>query len=223
LLAKRAIDIAVSAAALVALAPLFALVMLVIKRSSPGPVFYRAKRAGFRGREISILKFRSMHTGADRYGAITGCDDPRVFPAGRVLRLLKIDELPQLWNVLKGDLSLVGPRPEDLDIVESCYTARQRNVLNVKPGLTGIPQVVFYPEFPLYADCLDPDEHYEKHILPMRLELDLEYIRRQSPRLDLWLVMMTLLVITHRIWRLLRDRSTHPSAETAIDTARESA
>lgn len=222
LLAKRAIDVAVSAVALVALAPVFGLVALVIKCSSPGPVFYRAKRAGYRGREIWMLKFRSMHADADRHGAITGRYDPRVFPAGRILRVLKIDELPQLWNVLKGDLSLVGPRPEDLDIVEHCYTARQREVLNVKPGLTGIPQVVFYPEFPRYADHLDPDEHYEEYVLPMRLQLDLEYIRRQSLRLDLWLVMMTVFVIAHRLWRIVRDRSTQPSGETAIRTARES-
>ena len=137
---KRLMDILFSAIGLVLLGPLMLLAAAVIRLSSPGPVFYVAKRAGLHGRAFGLLKFRTMQVGADRLGACTAQNDSRVFAAGRILRLFKIDELPQLINVLRGEMSIVGPRPEDWQIVHDCYTPEQRRVLEVVPGLTASPK-----------------------------------------------------------------------------------
>lgn len=209
---KRLIDVTICGAALVALAPVFLIAALLVKLSSPGPVFYKAKRAGYQGRPFELLKFRTMHVGADRHGAITGKSDPRVFPAGRIIRRLKIDELPQIMNVLKGEMTLVGPRPEDVGIVRSCYGPAQLRVLDVVPGLTGLPQVRFYPEFPVTeAAGMNPEEYYCKVILPMRLEMDLDYVRRQSLWLDLQLIFTTIYLIGFKSWCLPLADKLRPS------------
>ncbi len=201
---KRALDIAVCGVALVMLAPLMALIALLIKCSSRGPVFYVAPRAGRFGIPFGQLKFRTMHIGADKAGAFTACKDSRVFPVGRLLRLFKLDELPQLWNVVRGDMSVVGPRPEDLATVRECYTSRQMHVLDVAPGLTGLPQVRFFPELSVIdPEGLDPQQHYRRFILPMRLEMDLEYVRRQSLAFDLYLIAWTAWLIGVKSWVIL--------------------
>jgi lipopolysaccharide/colanic/teichoic acid biosynthesis glycosyltransferase len=172
-------------------------VAVLIKLSSPGPVLYVAQRAGYKGQPFGLLKFRTMRAGADRHGSITAQDDSRVFGVGRILRLFKLDELPQILNVLRGEMSIVGPRPEDLEIVRGYYTAEQRQVLEVLPGLTGIPQVRFFPEFSqIDTGGMDPQDHYCQVILPMRLEMDLEYIRTRSFWRDLYLIGATVFLIT---------------------------
>lgn len=202
--AKRALDLILCSLALVFLGPLMLLVAALIKLSSHGPVFYHAMRAGYKGRPFAELKFRTMHLNADRHGSFTAKDDPRVFPVGRFLRLFKIDEMPQILNILRGEMSIVGPRPEDTDTVEKCYNAEQRKVLDVAPGLTGFPQVRFFPELSMIdPGGMDPQEHYRRVILPMRLEMDLEYVRRRSLWLDIYLIGYTIFLIAFKSWWVL--------------------
>jgi len=204
-------DVALCGAALVVLAPLMAAVALWVRCTSPGPILYRARRAGYKGEAFDLLKFRTMRVGAERDGAITGAGDRRILPLGRIVRLLRLDELPQIFNILRGEMSLVGPRPEDLDIVLTCYTAEQRAALDVLPGLSGIPQVSFlFDTGDLDPGDMDPQEHYKEIILPLRLTLDLEYIRRQSVRYDLYLLLRTFACIAFKSWfSLLRAPKQH--------------
>jgi lipopolysaccharide/colanic/teichoic acid biosynthesis glycosyltransferase len=200
---KRAFDLAATGAALLVLSPLFACIALGIKFSSPGPVFYVAPRMGRRlhGRLGSFgqLKFRTMRVHADRQGAFTARNDNRIFPFGKLLRLTKLDELPQLINVFRGEMSIVGPRPEDVATVESCYTAEQLRVLDAVPGLTGLPQVRFFPELSIIdTNGMDPQEHYKQVILPMRLAMDQEYIDQRGFFYDLGLILRTALLIAFK-------------------------
>jgi len=193
---KRATDLTLVALALVVLGPLMLVAALLIKLSSRGPVFYVAPRMGFRGVPFGQLKFRTMHVGADRQGAFTAKHDRRVFPVGRCLRLFKIDELPQVLNILRGEMSVVGPRPEEIATVEKCYSVEQRKVLDAVPGLTGLVQVRYFPELSIVdPGGMDPQEHYQKVILPVRLEMDLEYIRRRSFWFDAGLIVWTAYLI----------------------------
>lgn len=201
---KRALDLAICAFALPALAAVMVLAAVLIKVSSPGPVFYRAKRAGYKGRPFMALKFRTMRIGSDRLGAVTADGDSRVFAVGRILRLFKLDELPQIINILKGEMSIVGPRPEDFAIVQSCYTAEDMSVLDVAPGLTGLPQVRFFPELSVIdSGGMDPEDHYRRVVLPMRLGMDQEYIRRRSLVFDIYLIGCTLYLILIKSWSVL--------------------
>ena len=196
---KRLIDLVFSLVALVLLLPIFLLVAIAIKLDSPGPVFYAQERAGRRGKIFRILKFRSMVADADQVGpALTGNADPRVTRVGRLLRLLKIDELAQLINVLKGDMSLVGPRPEIPVIVEQ-YTEEQRKVLEVKPGITGPTQLAWVGESDTFPPGVDVYEHYTKQFMQEKLESDLEYVRTRSLAGDLWCVIRTPVAIWGRI------------------------
>lgn len=196
---KRATDLVLALLALALLGPLMLLVALLIKLSSRGPVFYVAPRMGYGGVPFGQLKFRTMHAGADRQGAFTVRHDRRVFAVGRWLRLFKIDELPQVLNIIRGEMSVVGPRPEELETVERFYTTAQRRVLEAVPGLTGLPQVRYFPELSIIDPLgMDPQEHYQKVILPVRLEMDLEYIRRRSFWFDLGLIGWTIYLIVVR-------------------------
>ncbi len=193
---KRATDLVLVGVALIFLGPLMLLSALLIKLSSRGPVFYVAPRMGLGRRPFGQLKFRTMHVGADRQGAFTAHADPRVFAVGRLLRLFKIDELPQVFNILRGEMSVVGPRPEEIATVERCYSAEQLKVLDVLPGLTGLPQVRFFPELSVIdPGGMNPQEHYQRVILPVRLEMDLEYVRRQSFFFDAGLILWTIYLI----------------------------
>jgi lipopolysaccharide/colanic/teichoic acid biosynthesis glycosyltransferase len=201
---KRALDLLLCGLAMIVLGPVMLLAAIAIRLSSPGPIFYHAKRAGYKGQAFYELKFRTMRLGADRDGAFTAREDPRVFAAGKLLRLFKIDELPQILNIIRGEMSIVGPRPEAYEIVEECYTPEQRQVLDAAPGLTGFPQVRFFPELSVIdTGGIDPQEHYKKIILPMRLDMDLDYVRRQSLGLDLYLIGYTAYLILIKSWIVL--------------------
>ncbi|PTL34909.1 hypothetical protein CLG94_12485 [Candidatus Methylomirabilis limnetica] len=196
---KRAIDLIFSLVALVLLLPIFLLVAIAIKLDSPGLVFYAQERVGRRGKTFRILKFRSMVVDADQVGPhLTGNADPRVTRVGRLLRLLKIDELPQIINVLKGDMSLVGPRPEIPAIVEQ-YTPEQRAILEVKPGITGPTQLAWVGESDTFPPGVDVYEHYTKQFMQEKLESDREYVRTRSLAGDLWYVIRTPIAIGERI------------------------
>jgi len=187
---KRAFDLVASAAGLVILAPLFVAVAIAIKLDSPGPVFYRATRTGKDDVHFRLIKFRSMAAGADRQGpGITAAGDRRVTRVGRVLRRTKIDELPQLFNVLKGDMSLVGPRPEDPRYV-ALYTDEQRRVLNVRPGLTSPASLVYRHEEALLTGD-DWERVYVEQVLPDKLALDLRYVETASLGSDLGIIVRT--------------------------------
>jgi lipopolysaccharide/colanic/teichoic acid biosynthesis glycosyltransferase len=213
-ISKRLTDIAISAVGLLVLSPLLLLIALLVKLYSPGPLFYFAHRAGYKGHPFDLFKFRTMHVGADRFGAITAKNDPRIYPLGKLLRLFKLDEVPQLFNVLRGEMSLVGPRPEDLTIVRDCYSEQQRRVLEVPPGLTGLPQVRFFPEIP-HGEDADAQEHYRGQMLPIRLEMDLEYIRRRSFGLDLYLILYTAYLILFKGPCILVFGHKRPSSRAA--------
>lgn len=196
---KQLIDLVFSLVALMLLLPVFLLVAIAIKLDSPGPVFYAQERAGRRGKIFRILKFRSMVADAEQVGPhLTGSADPRITRVGRLLRPLKIDELPQFINVLKGDMSLVGPRPEIPAIVEQ-YTEDQRTVLEVKPGITGPTQLSWIDESDKFPLGVDAYEHYTKQFMQEKLESDLKYARTRSLASDLWYVIRTPIAIGERI------------------------
>jgi lipopolysaccharide/colanic/teichoic acid biosynthesis glycosyltransferase len=177
-------DVTLAAMALALTAPLWLAVGAVIRLTSPGPVLYAGRRVGKGGAVFQMYKFRSMRTGADRLGpAVTGAGDPRVTSIGRLLRRTKIDELPQLLNVLRGEMSLVGPRPEAPQYVAR-YDERQRQVLSVRPGITGPTQLRYRHEEQLLPQA-DLERVYCTEIMPRKLEMDLEYVRTHTLWTDL--------------------------------------
>lgn len=188
---KRIFDVFFSVLGLIILAPVFLLVILLILVDSRGGPFYQQIRVGLRGQRFKILKFRTMVLNADTKGLLTIGKDQRITGMGRLLRKLKVDELPQLVNVLKGEMSLVGPRPEVPDYVAH-YTNEQKEVLNVRPGITDYASIEYLKESQLLGSVDNPEEIYLKQIMPDKLRLNLDYINRQSIRSDFGIIMQTL-------------------------------
>jgi len=186
---KRLFDVVLSAAGLALVWPLLLVIAALVKLDSRGPVFFRQVRIGRHGRPFAILKFRTMVENASAIGPrLTQKRDPRITRIGQVLRWLKLDELPQLINVLRGDMSLVGPRPEDPHFV-ALYTPEQRRVLSVRPGIVGPSQILGRDELEKYPDgVVDTERYYVEHILPEKLETDLAYVRSCSLAGDLRLI-----------------------------------
>jgi lipopolysaccharide/colanic/teichoic acid biosynthesis glycosyltransferase len=194
-MAKRAFDVSAALLGLFCLSPLFLLIAILVKRDSDGPVFFRQERIGKGFRPFQIYKFRTMlRNGPQLGGPITCGADPRVTRIGRVLRRTKIDELPQLINVLKGEMSIVGPRPEVRRYVEA-YREVYEEVLIVRPGITDLASVKFCDEAALLGDYRNPEEMYLTRILPEKLKLGKEYVRRSSLIFDLTVVFKTLAVL----------------------------
>lgn len=184
---KQALDRVASAAGLVLLAPLLACIAVAVKVQDGGPIFYRALRVGQAGRPFRLVKFRTMREHADRQGpAITAHGDTRVTAVGRVLRRTKLDELPQLFNVLVGDMSLVGPRPEDPRYV-ALYTPEQRAVLSALPGITSAASLLYRDEERMLLGA-DWDTLYRAEVMPAKLAIDLAYLRRRTVLTDLGLI-----------------------------------
>ena len=189
---KRAYDIVLSACGLAVVSPLLLVIAALIKLADGGAVFYRQPRLGLRGRPFDIWKFRTMVPGADRMGSlVTGDRDPRITGVGRILRKTKLDELPQLWNVLKGEMSLVGPRPEVAKYVER-YTPEQRQILNLKPGVTDLASLQFRNEELLLKDAEDVEEFYVQHCIPRKLQLNLQYADKANLLNDTWIILQTI-------------------------------
>lgn len=189
---KRIFDIVCSLAGLVVLLPFFVLIALAIVVSSGLPVFYFQNRVGKGNRDFKLFKFRTMHTGADRKGLLTvGGRDPRVTAVGYYLRKYKLDELPQLFNVLLGSMSLVGPRPEVRKYVQ-LYNAEQMKVLSVKPGITDLASLRFINENEILAQSADPEKTYIEEIMPEKLALNKEYIEHPSLAADFKIILATL-------------------------------
>ena len=176
----RFCDIVFSLFGLLLLSPLFAIVALWIVIDNAGPVFYRQQRVGRDNKDFYLLKFRSMRTNADKESLITiGDRDHRVTRAGYYLRKYKLDELPQLWNVLIGDMSLVGPRPEVRKYVD-LYTDEQHQVLSVRPGITDYASIEYIDENRLLAQSENPDKTYIETIMPAKIALNMRYINHQT-------------------------------------------
>jgi lipopolysaccharide/colanic/teichoic acid biosynthesis glycosyltransferase len=201
---KRLLDIVLSIVALVVAGPIILLGALAVKLTSPGPAFYRARRAGLGGRPFFMYKLRSMRIGADTADRkITDENDDRTTTVGRILRKCKIDELPQFWNVLRGDMSIVGPRPEDLDIVAHHYTPTMRRALDVRPGIASPVDVNWYPDL-TYHDPPPPgvatQEHYLHRHLPVQLAEAIRYVERQSLLVDAMVIGQLIYCISVRSW-----------------------
>lgn len=176
----RFFDIVLSCLGLLLLSPLFVVVAVWIVIDNPGPIFYRQMRVGKDGKDFGLLKFRSMRIGADKESLITiGEHDSRITRAGYYIRKYKLDELPQLWNVLVGDMSLVGPRPEVRKYVDM-YTDEQRLVLSVRPGITDYASIEYIDENRLLAQAEDPDRTYIEEIMPAKIALNMRYIEHQT-------------------------------------------
>jgi lipopolysaccharide/colanic/teichoic acid biosynthesis glycosyltransferase len=193
----RALDISLSVIGLIVLSPLLLAVAVIVKCGSPGPVLYRARRVGQDGRLFDVFKFRTMSADADKYGPrVTARGDDRVTPVGRFLRRTKIDELPQLLNTLKGDMSLVGPRPEDPWYVKS-YSQEQLEVLRVKPGITSPATLLHRHEEQMLAGQ-DWEESYRNVILPEKLRIELNYLSHRTFARDLLILTKTGLALITR-------------------------
>ncbi len=172
----RLLDIIFSILGLIILSPLFLVMALWVKLDSPGPILYRQIRVGRYGKDFKLLKFRSMHVDADKKGLLTvGGRDPRITKSGYFLRKYKFDELPQLINVLRGEMSAVGPRPEVRKYVD-LYSDEQKKVLNVRPGVTDMASIKFRNENEILEAQPEPEKYYIEHIMPEKINLNMEYI-----------------------------------------------
>lgn len=189
---KRAFDIIFSFFGLLALLPFFLFIGIWIRIDSPGGIFYRQTRVGRYNRDFRLWKFRSMRPDSDKKGLLTvGGRDPRITRSGYFIRKYKIDELPQLINVLTGDMSFVGPRPEVRKYVD-LYNEEQKRVLNVRPGITDVASLEYFEENDLLAKSSDPERTYIDEIMPAKLKLNLQYISKANLGTDLGMIMKTI-------------------------------
>lgn len=203
--ARRAVDLVLGMIGLLVTAPVLLAVALAVRCSGPGPVIFRQERVGRGGRSFTILKFRTM-TPAPPGTAhlVSGADDPRITRVGRILRTTRLDELPQLINLLRGDLTLVGPRPEVARYVR-CYTARERTLLAVRPGLLGPGALLFAAEQAAELDEVgDPESHYVHQHLRPKLALDLAYLADRRLATDLRVVARAVVLIAREAWGVVR-------------------
>jgi lipopolysaccharide/colanic/teichoic acid biosynthesis glycosyltransferase len=194
---KRISDLAISIVALVVSLPLMAVIAFAVKLSSAGEVIYRGQRIGRYGKPFQLYKFRTMVTGADRLGPlVTSSCDPRITRVGHLLRRTKLDELPSLWNVIKGDMSLVGPRPENPRSV-MLYDEKQRAVLALRPGITSLATVKYRNEEQLLAGSQDLDAAYY-HIMLDKLAMELDYLNQHNLWLDMKILSLTIAALFRR-------------------------
>jgi lipopolysaccharide/colanic/teichoic acid biosynthesis glycosyltransferase len=191
-LIKRGFDFICSLIGILILSPVFVVIWIWIKLESEGPALFLQTRVGKNNKDFKLYKFRTMYVNAEAKGQLTvGMRDPRITGAGYVLRKYKLDELPQLFNVLEGTMSLVGPRPEVRKYVDM-YTSTQMQVLNVKPGITDLASIKFINENELLAKAEHPEEYYINEIMPAKLRINMEYVHNRAFFKDLLLIFKTL-------------------------------
>ncbi len=215
---KRLFDIFASLLGLIVFSPILAVICVAIKLESPGPIFYRGSRIGRRGNPFRIFKFRSMVVNAETLGASsTSLDDPRITRVGTIVRRLKLDELPQLINVLIGDMSFVGPRPEVKRFVDQ-YTDEEKKILTVRPGITDWASIRFHNEGEILAasGIADPDEAYAVLIRPEKLRLQLAYVASHSFLTDLEIILATIHTVLAK-----HERLSPPAVHISKDTMTE--
>lgn len=192
---KRLFDIVFSLIGIVAVSPVMLCAAWMVKREDGGPVFYKGVRVGLNGRLFNMLKFRTMVMDADKIGGSSSPeDDPRITKIGRTLRKFKIDELPQLINVLVGEMSFVGPRPQVQWAVD-LYTPEERRLLSVRPGITDNASIAFRNEADILKGSTDPDKDYLEKIAPEKIRLGLEYVDNRSMLVDVAIIIKTIKVI----------------------------
>jgi lipopolysaccharide/colanic/teichoic acid biosynthesis glycosyltransferase len=195
---KRTFDLIISLFFIILFSPVLVLVSLVILSGRNGGIFYFQNRVGKGNRDFKIIKFRTMHPGSDKKGLITiGGNDSRITAPGMFLRKYKLDELPQLFNVVAGDMSLVGPRPEVRKYVE-LYTSEQKKVLDVKPGITDYASIRYADENEMLGKASDPEKEYVEKIMPAKLLLNLQYIKDASFITDIKILINTVIRILIR-------------------------
>ena len=184
---KRCFDLLFAILFLIVFSPVYLLTWIIIKIVSPGPAFYKAKRVGKDGKLFDCYKFRSMRVDSGKVRLTTLENDDRIFPFGKFIRKAKIDEMPQVLNILKGEMSVVGPRPEDKENADKVYVGDFVHILDVKPGLTSTASLYDYTHGELFED----EESYEKEFLPKKLKLELYYVNHRSFGYDIELVLRT--------------------------------
>ncbi len=192
---KRAFDILFAVCFLVVFSPVYLLTWIIIKIVSPGPVIYKAKRVGKDGVLFDCYKFRSMRVDSGKVKLTTLQNDDRIFPFGQFIRKAKIDEMPQVVNILKGEMSVVGPRPEDKENADKVYVGEYKHILDVKPGLTSTASLYDYTHGELYED----EDLYEKEFMPKKLKLELFYVKHASFCYDIFLILKTAWLIILKI------------------------
>ncbi|MCX7974149.1 MAG: sugar transferase [Candidatus Aminicenantes bacterium] len=194
-LSKRIFDLVLASAGLIVLIPLFLIIAFFIKREDKGPIFFVQERIGYKGKPFKFYKFRSMITGAEKLGLpLTIEGDHRITKIGNILRRFKLDELPQLFNVIRGDMSLVGPRPEVPYFVKK-YDDKQREVLRLVPGITDPASILYCDESVLLKDTEDPEAKYVNIIMPKKIDINLNYAKNANIVTDFVIILRTL----HRI------------------------
>jgi len=192
---KRIFDISFSMIGLIILSPLLLIIAYLIKKEDGGPIFYRGVRIGQFGKPFRIFKFRTMVVNADKIGGpSTADDDPRITKIGKILRKYKIDELPQLVNVLKGEMSIVGPRPE-VPFYVDMFTEEEKRILDVKPGITDWASLWDCDEGAILAGSSDPEKTYMEKIRPIKIKLQLRYVDNHSFFTDLKIIFLTILTV----------------------------
>lgn len=191
---KRCFDLLFTVCFLVVFSPVYLLTWIIIKIVSPGPAIYKAKRVGKDGKLFDCYKFRSMRVDSGKIRLTTLENDDRIFPFGKFIRKAKIDEMPQVVNILKGEMSVVGPRPEDKENADKVYVDEYVHILDVKPGLTSTASLYDYTHGELFED----EESYEKEFMPKKLKLELYYVNHASFGYDLSLVLKTAWLIIQK-------------------------
>jgi lipopolysaccharide/colanic/teichoic acid biosynthesis glycosyltransferase len=213
---KRLFDILSAAGALIVLSPLFLLITVWIKREDGGPIFYSGIRVGRSGKPFRMLKFRTMVVNADKVGGPSAAaDDPRITNTGRMLRRYKLDELPQLINVLRGEMSIVGPRPE-VALYVAMFTESERTILSVKPGITDWASLWNSDEGAVLAGSPDPEKTYMEEIRPEKIRLQLRYIAHHGLAIDFKIIALTLAAIFAR----KRPSALHGQAPSIVTNGR---
>jgi len=199
----RVFDIIFSLIGFLILSPLYIITIFFVRISSPGPIIFSQKRVGCNGLIFCLYKFRSMVDNADQIGtSVTTGKDPRITKVGRILRRTKLDELPQIWNVLKGDMSFVGPRPDVPEIVNS-YDSKMKRILDVRPGITSNATLHLRNEEDLLSLAKRPDKAYDEFFVPAKVMLAMEHVERRSFLFDFGILIKTLWALTAgRVWRI---------------------
>lgn len=197
----RAFDIILTLIGIIILSPVFIIAVLLVKISSPGPIIFSQKRVGRYGRLFNLYKFRSMVVNADKLGtSVTTGNDPRITRIGKIMRKTKLDELPQLWNVLKGDMGFVGPRPDVPEIVNN-YNREMRRILEVRPGITSNATLHFRNEEDLLVLAKNPDRAYTEIFVPAKVALAMEHVEKKSFLFDFEILLKTVWALTcGKIW-----------------------
>lgn len=201
---KRIFDFLVADASMVILWPLFIIIALIIKCSSKGPFFFTQKRVGKQGKLFTCIKFRTMYIDSEQYGSITTSSDKRITPIGKILRKLKLDELPQFWNVFIGKMSFVGPRP-DVEGYADKLKGNNRKILELRPGITGPASIFFRDEERLLASVDNPKDYNDRVIWPTKVKINMIYIEQWSFWKDIGYILITLFPVLDDIFGLMKQ------------------